>query len=48
MSQKHPSLHVEMFITFRSFLRAVREDNLSGNRAKGGQRWFKEKCWPGF
>lgn len=41
MTQRHPSLHVEMFITVKSFLRAVREENPSGNHGKGGQPWFK-------
>lgn len=42
MTQRHPSLHVEMFIIIiKSFLRAVRENNLSGNLGKGGQQFVK-------
>lgn len=44
MTQRHPSLHVEMFITVKSFLQAVREDSLSGDCGKGGQQW-SEWTW---
>lgn len=39
MTQRHPSLHVEMFIIIKSSLRAAGEDNLSGNLGEGGQQF---------